>query len=129
MSSLLLSPFKYASRVLSGANESSDSRLLSKSIVTAPSPASTDEATEVSHGSNVLVDLTTDYRGFLFVVHETHGLMLLHCTRKKNKGPHFQLPGGHIDENEFVSACKYPLVVSSVVDVAVHCSQVKSYYV
>ena len=47
-----------------------------------------------------------DYRGFIFVVHESHGLMLLHCTRKKKKGPHFQLPGGHIDDFEFVAAAK-----------------------
>ena len=47
-----------------------------------------------------------DYRGFIFVVHESHGLMLLHCTRKKKKGPHFQLPGGHIDDFEFEAAAK-----------------------
>lgn len=47
-----------------------------------------------------------DFRGFLFVVHETHGLLLLYCTRKKNKGPHFQLPGGHVDEEEFLEAAR-----------------------
>lgn len=46
----------------------------------------------------------SDYRSFIFVVHEQHGLLLLHCTRKKNKGPHHQLPGGHIDEPEFLMA-------------------------
>jgi 8-oxo-dGTP pyrophosphatase MutT (NUDIX family) len=30
----------------------------------------------------------------------------LHCTRKKKKGPHFQLPGGHIDEFEFFAAAE-----------------------
>lgn len=45
-----------------------------------------------------------DYRGFIFVVHESYGLMLLHCTRKPKKGPHFQLPGGHIDDFEFEAA-------------------------
>ena len=45
-----------------------------------------------------------DYRGFIFLVHQDHGLMLLHCTRKKNKPPHWQLPGGHVDEHEFVTA-------------------------
>ena len=56
-------------------------------------------------GQAVLVDYSrTDYRGFLFVVHDIHGLMLLHCTRKKSKGPHFQVPGGHVDEPEFVEA-------------------------
>ena len=53
----------------------------------------------------VLVDYrNNDYRGFIFLVHEEFGLLLLHCTRKKNKPPHWQLPGGHIDENEFVWA-------------------------
>jgi len=47
-----------------------------------------------------------DYRGFIFLVHETYGLALLHCTRKKKKGPHFQLPGGHIDDFEFEAAAK-----------------------
>ena len=45
-----------------------------------------------------------DYRGFIFVVHEQYGLLLLHCTRKVRKGPHFQLPGGHIDDFEFEAA-------------------------
>eukprot|EP00563_Minutocellus_polymorphus_P010033 CAMPEP_0181063700 /NCGR_PEP_ID=MMETSP1070-20121207/23787_1 /TAXON_ID=265543 /ORGANISM="Minutocellus polymorphus, Strain NH13" /LENGTH=259 /DNA_ID=CAMNT_0023143925 /DNA_START=1 /DNA_END=781 /DNA_ORIENTATION=+ len=47
-----------------------------------------------------------DYRGFIFVVHEQYGLMLLHCTRKPKKGPHFQLPGGHVDDFEFQEAAK-----------------------
>lgn len=42
-----------------------------------------------------------DYTGFIFVVHEEHGMLLLHCTRKPKKGHHFQLPGGHIDDHEF----------------------------
>lgn len=55
----------------------------------------------------MLVDYkNNDYRGFVFVVHENHGMMLLHCTRKRKKGPHFQLPGGHVDEHEFVSAAQ-----------------------
>jgi 8-oxo-dGTP pyrophosphatase MutT (NUDIX family) len=55
----------------------------------------------------VLVDYKdSDYRGFIFVVHENHGLMLLHCTRKRKKGPHHQLPGGHIDEPEFLAAAR-----------------------
>ena len=58
--------------------------------------------------SPVLVDYKkNDYRGFLFVVHEEYGLMLLRCTRKKNKPPHWQLPGGHIDEEEFLRAGMY----------------------
>jgi len=46
----------------------------------------------------------TDYRGFLFVNHEKHGLVLLHCTRKQKKGSHYQLPGGHVDDAEFLQA-------------------------
>ena len=42
-----------------------------------------------------------DYRGFAFVIHNVHGMLLLHCTRKPKKGPHYQLPGGHIDDFEF----------------------------
>ena len=61
--------------------------------------------------SPVLVDYRkNDYRGFLFVVHEEYGLMLLRCTRKKNKPPHWQLPGGHIDEEEFLRAGMYVFV-------------------
>mmetsp|Transcript_3130 Transcript_3130/g.5697 ORF Transcript_3130/g.5697 Transcript_3130/m.5697 type:complete len:205 (-) Transcript_3130:72-686(-) len=48
----------------------------------------------------------SDYRGFVFAVHADHGMMLLHCTRKKKKGPHFQLPGGHVDAHEFGAAEK-----------------------
>ena len=49
----------------------------------------------------------TDYRAFVFMIHEDFGIMLLHCTRKRKKGPHFQLPGGHVDETEFIAACEY----------------------
>lgn len=47
-----------------------------------------------------------DYRGFVFAVHEAHGLLLLHCTRKPKKGPHYQLPGGHVDNFEFEGTVK-----------------------
>ncbi len=47
-----------------------------------------------------------DYRGFAFVIHNIHGMLLLHCTRKAKKGPHFQLPGGHIDAYEFQYAAE-----------------------
>jgi phage-related protein len=47
---------------------------------------------------------TAEYRGFVFVRHIQHGLVLLHCTRKKSKGPHWQTPGGRIDEVEFQAA-------------------------
>jgi 8-oxo-dGTP pyrophosphatase MutT (NUDIX family) len=42
----------------------------------------------------------------MFVVHDTHGMSLLHCTRKKKKPAHYQLPGGHVDEPEFLQAAK-----------------------
>jgi 8-oxo-dGTP pyrophosphatase MutT (NUDIX family) len=54
-----------------------------------------------------------DYRGFIFVVHDKYGLLLLHCTRKKNKPPHWQIPGGHIDDPEFLRAGEFS---SSILD-------------
>ena len=76
----------------------------------APSAGSTDKPAASNPGPEVEVDYkNADYRGFLFVVHKQHGLMLLHCTRKKEKGPHFQLPGGHIDEHEFFAAAEESL--------------------
>eukprot|EP00538_Stauroneis_constricta_P005222 CAMPEP_0119547994 /NCGR_PEP_ID=MMETSP1352-20130426/2020_1 /TAXON_ID=265584 /ORGANISM="Stauroneis constricta, Strain CCMP1120" /LENGTH=248 /DNA_ID=CAMNT_0007593139 /DNA_START=70 /DNA_END=816 /DNA_ORIENTATION=- len=47
-----------------------------------------------------------DYRGFVFVHHHQHGLLLLKCTRKRNKPIHYQLPGGHVDDAEFEDAAK-----------------------
>lgn len=71
-----------------------------------PSPASTTQPVAKDTGK-VLVDYKTqDYRGFIFVVHEEHGMVLLKCTRKKSKGPHFQVPGGHVDEPEFLEAAQ-----------------------
>lgn len=83
-SSVLLSPFRLASRWQStGRND------------VAPSPASTESPVATAG---------TDYRAFLVAVHEKHGILLLHCTRKKSKGPHWQLPGGHVDDFEFNEA-------------------------
>jgi 8-oxo-dGTP pyrophosphatase MutT (NUDIX family) len=48
-----------------------------------------------------------DYRGFIFAIHPDHGYMLLHCTRKKKKPNHFQVPGGHIDNHEFKAAAQH----------------------
>ncbi|KAL3775931.1 hypothetical protein ACHAW5_011321 [Stephanodiscus triporus] len=45
--------------------------------------------------------LKDDYRAFIFATHPRYGILLLRCTRKKNKGPHFQAPGGHIDKEDF----------------------------
>jgi 8-oxo-dGTP pyrophosphatase MutT (NUDIX family) len=43
------------------------------------------------------------YRSFIFVLHETYGILLLHCTRKIKKGFHYQIPGGHVDEEDFIN--------------------------
>jgi len=51
-----------------------------------------------------VIDHPRDLRAFLFAIHPVHGMLLLHCTRKRKKGPHFQLPGGHVDDFEFVAA-------------------------
>jgi ADP-ribose pyrophosphatase YjhB (NUDIX family) len=32
--------------------------------------------------------------------------VILHCTRKKRKPPHYQLPGGHVDDCEFKQITK-----------------------
>ena len=45
--------------------------------------------------------LKEDYKAFIFATHPLHGLLLLHCTRKKKKGPHYQAPGGHVDKEDF----------------------------
>ena len=48
----------------------------------------------------------SDCCGFVFVVHEHCGLLLRHCIQKKKKGPHCQIPGGHMDKPEFLMAAK-----------------------
>jgi 8-oxo-dGTP pyrophosphatase MutT (NUDIX family) len=54
----------------------------------------------------VTVDFSNiDYRAFCLLLHKEHGAILLHCTRKKKKPPHFQLPGGHVDDVEFKQVC------------------------
>ena len=44
-----------------------------------------------------------DYRGFCLLIHPDHGLLMLQCSKPKpNKpSPHLQLPGGHIDNEDF----------------------------
>lgn len=42
-----------------------------------------------------------DYKAFVFATHPTYGMLLLYCTRKKTKPPHFQAPGGHVDREDF----------------------------
>jgi 8-oxo-dGTP pyrophosphatase MutT (NUDIX family) len=75
--------------------------------IISPSPASTENPVKSSKKSKVLVDYkANDFRGFIFVVHSAYGLLLLQCTRKKNKPLHWQLPGGHIDNPEFEEAAR-----------------------
>jgi hypothetical protein len=60
-----------------------------------------------SQRNKVLVDYQNgEYKGFVFVIHQQYGLMLLYCTRKKKKPPHWQLCGGKLDEPEFIKAGK-----------------------
>jgi len=40
-------------------------------------------------------------RAFLFLVHQYHGLLLLYTARKKSKGPHYQVPGGHAEQEDY----------------------------
>jgi 8-oxo-dGTP pyrophosphatase MutT (NUDIX family) len=80
---------------------------------TPPQPAdrksvSNTSASPAASSNVVLVNYQEkDYRGFIFVVHPDWGLLLLHCTRKASKPPHYQLPGGHVDDDEFEAAGTY----------------------
>jgi 8-oxo-dGTP pyrophosphatase MutT (NUDIX family) len=56
----------------------------------------------VQFDRDVTVDFSTaDYRAFCLLLHRQHGALLLFCTRKEKKPPHYQLPGGHVDAAEF----------------------------
>jgi 8-oxo-dGTP pyrophosphatase MutT (NUDIX family) len=46
--------------------------------------------------------------------------MLLHCTGKKEEGPHFQLPGGHVEEHEFLAAGTLPELHTSLTKLPAH---------
>ncbi|KAL7564294.1 hypothetical protein ACA910_014356 [Epithemia clementina (nom. ined.)] len=55
----------------------------------------------------VMVDYNSkQYQTFVFLVHNDHGLVLLQCSRKDDKLPHWQLPGGKVDGQEFEEAAK-----------------------
>ena len=66
--------------------------------------------------SKIKIDFsdTTDYKAFCLLIHQDVGAVLLHCTRKKKKPPHYQLPGGHVDGDEFTQVTKSSLSSSSV---------------
>lgn len=78
-----------------------------------PIPSSFDHLLDYTKNYSLSFDKTTttsptmidfakhDYRAFCLLVHRDHGAILLHCTRKKKKPPHYQLPGGHVDGIEF----------------------------
>jgi 8-oxo-dGTP pyrophosphatase MutT (NUDIX family) len=57
-----------------------------------------------------------DYKAFILPV-SNNGILLLYCTRKKSKGPHHQLPGGHVDSEDFDEAgelfCRFILYILS----------------
>jgi 8-oxo-dGTP pyrophosphatase MutT (NUDIX family) len=95
-----------ANMVVAGEAPFNEALNLPNGIVS-PSPASTEEAVKTPKKSKVLIDYkANDFRGFIFVVHSSYGLLLLQCTRKKNKPLHWQLPGGHIDDPEFEEAAR-----------------------
>jgi 8-oxo-dGTP pyrophosphatase MutT (NUDIX family) len=65
-------------------------------------PLQVARAHTVDFNSDVTIDYSNhDYRAFCLLIHRQYGAILLHCTRKKKKPPHYQLPGGHVDETEF----------------------------
>lgn len=56
---------------------------------------------------HVRVDTSSkDYRAFCLLIHREQGAVLLHCTRKKKKPSHYQLSGGHVDDDEFKTVNK-----------------------
>ena len=50
---------------------------------------------------------TKKLRAVVIPIHSIHGILLLHCTRKRKKGPHYQLPGGHMDDADLTSALEH----------------------
>lgn len=52
--------------------------------------------------AKALHDKRTDLRAFIIARHPEHGILLLRANKKK-KGVHFQLPGGHVDEDELAN--------------------------
>jgi 8-oxo-dGTP pyrophosphatase MutT (NUDIX family) len=54
--------------------------------------------------SNILVDTSEDYRSFVFSIHPEHGLLLLKSREKKRKGSYWEIPGGHLEDEDFEAA-------------------------
>jgi len=42
-----------------------------------------------------------DFRSFVFLLHNRYGMLLLYNTNKETKGPHYNLPGGHLEKRDF----------------------------
>lgn len=69
--------------------------------------------------------INEDYRAFLFATHPAYGMLLLHCTRKKKKPPHFQAPGGHVDKEDFEDAvARLPESSHEGPDILIHASKI-----
>ena len=61
----------------------------------------------ITFDSQDRIDISTkDYRSFCLLIHRRQGGVILHCSRKKQKPPHYQLPGGHVDDCEFKQITK-----------------------
>ncbi|GKY91193.1 hypothetical protein MPSEU_000092000 [Mayamaea pseudoterrestris] len=54
--------------------------------------------------TEILVDVSEDYRSFIFAVHPVYGLMLLKSRDKKKKGSYWEVPGGHLDDEDYQAA-------------------------
>ncbi|XP_063901877.1 uncharacterized protein LOC135121495 [Zophobas morio] len=60
---------------------------------------SLEEASSPENLISLPLKKSRDYRSFVFIEHVDFGLLLL-LAHKRNKGSHYQLPGGHIDTLE-----------------------------
>jgi len=77
--------YDHSSSVVAHQNYTGDS------IITYDQSSSSTMTMAVSSQDNT----ENDYRAFLFATHPTYGMLLLHCTRKEEKPPHFQAPGSN----------------------------------
>ena len=90
--------------IVANSSKFDEKRYFDGGVKTTTTATRTEEEDEGDEDPVIIDPTETDYRGFILVVHPNHGLLLLHCTRKKNKPPHYQLPGGHVDQEEFDEA-------------------------
>jgi hypothetical protein len=98
---------------------------LPSGVVIVPSLASTDSdvtsysdeggVIQASKKRGVMVDYKNNkYRGFVVVLHERHGVMLMHSSGipRDEASQHWQLPGGQVHECEFIEAGKESCVTT-----------------